>query len=563
MPTLPDADPLLILAIVIVAGVAGGWLARRLRLPGITGQILIGVLIGNQGFFAPDAIHGLEPLTHFALSLMAVTVGAHLSLKRLRNSLRRLLLLLVFEATLTPLLLFGALSLLPGVGWSQALLLSAIAVSTAPATIVSIVTEMRARGVFVKTLVAAVALNNVACIVLFEVARVLVGMEHLPLAEGGLAAALMAPLRQVGLALLFGGVAGGMMQVLQRFAVRPETISTAGVLAILLTSGLSDHFGVSALLSCLFLGVVETNLTPAREKLVDTLFSDFHPAIMAVFFTLAGMELDLQLVRTAGLVGVVFFFARAGAKLLSVRLAMNLARATDKVRRFLGMALLPQAGLAIGLVLIVQDDPALDGHGDLKQSLLAVVLTVVTLNELIGPLCTKWALERSGEVGRDRRRLLDFIREENILVDFHAQTYREAIEKLVDHMIRSQHLAIDRATLLSTVLEREAQAPTTLGGGLAVPHAILPDGHPPVGAMGVSSRGLAFETPDGEPVHCIVLLGTSRDHNERHLQILATLARALGTDPWIQDRVFHATTAAHAAEVLHGEESEHFNVYLE
>lgn len=563
MTILPDADPLLILAIVIVAGVAAGWLARRLRLPGITGQILIGVLIGSQRLFAPDAVHELQPLTRFALSLMAVTVGAHLSLKRLRNTARRLSLLFLFEATLTPLLIFGVLSLLPGVDWSMAALLAAIAVSTAPATIVSIVNETRSRGVFVKTLVAAVALNNVACILLFEAARVLVGTEHVSPEQGGLVHALAAPLRQVGLALLFGGLAGATMQFLQRFVVRPETISTAGVLAILLTSGLSDHFGVSPLLSCLFLGMVETNLTPAREKLVDTLFSDFQPAIMAVFFTLAGMELDLGLVRAAGLVGVVFFLARAVGKLVSVRMAMNLAGATNKVRRFLGMALLPQAGLAIGLVLIVQDDPTLEGHGDLKQSLLAVVLTVVTLNELIGPLCTKWALVRSGEAGRDRRRLLDFIHEENIVVGFHASTYREAIEKLVDHLIRSHHLAVDRATLLATVLEREAQAPTTLGGGLAVPHGFLPDGHPPVGVMGIARRGLAFETPDGEPVHCIVLLGTSRDQNERHLQILATLARTLGTDPWIRDRVFQATTAAHAAEILHGEESEHFNVFLE
>jgi PTS system fructose-specific IIC component len=149
------------------------------------------------------------------------------------------------------------------------------------------------------------------------------------------------------------------------------------------------------------------------------------------------------------------------------------------------------------------------------------------------------------------------------LVDFQAKSYGEAIEKLVDHMIRSHHLEVDRATLLATLLEPEGKAPTILGGGLASPHAALADEHPPVGVMGISRRGLDFDEPDGKPVHCIVLLGTSHDQNKRHLQVLATLARTVGTDPWIRDRLFQATTAAHAAEILHGEESEHFNVFLE
>jgi mannitol/fructose-specific phosphotransferase system IIA component (Ntr-type) len=313
----------------------------------------------------------------------------------------------------------------------------------------------------------------------------------------------------------------------------------------------------------LFLGVVQTNLTPEREKLVDKLFANFQPAILAIFFTLAGMELDLGLARTAGIVGVVFFATRVAGKLVSVRIATQLGGATDKVRKYLGMALLPQAGLAIGLVLILQDDPALADRQEMLQLLLAVVLTVVTLNEVIGPILTKLALVRSGEAGGDRRRLLDFIQEQNIVTNFTAATMGEAIEKSIDHMIRSHHIQVDRGTLLRSVLERERRGSTCVGGGLAVPHAILPAGHPMVGVMGISKRGLAFDTPDDRPVHCVVLLASSKEESTRHLQILATLARTIGTDPAMQDRLFNASTPAHAAEILHGEESEDFNVFLE
>jgi fructose PTS system EIIBC or EIIC component len=560
MPLLPHADPLLTLAIVIVAGVAFGSLARLVGLPGITGQILVGIVIGSGlHVFEERSVEGLRPVTHFALGLMAVSVGAHLNLKRMRNAGKRLALLLVGEGLITPLVVLLAVRWMPGMSLGASLLLGAIAVSTAPATIVALVKETRSKGVFVKTLVAAVALNNMACILLFELARSYAHAE-ITGATTGLVRALLVPLV---LPALLGAAAAVGMQAANRMVVRPDLLSTAGFLAILLTSGLSDYLGVSPLLSCLFLGIVQTNLTPAREKLVDTLFANFEPAILAVFFTLAGMELHFDHARTFGLVALAYFAARAAGKLVATGVAMRLAGATERVRRFLGLSLLPQAGLAIGLVLLLQDDEVLQQQAGTVELLLGVVLTAVTLSELVGPVLTRVALSRSGELGMDRSRLLDFIQEENIVTGFDAGTKEEAIERLVDHMIRSHHLDVDRRTLLETVLEREAQASTCLGGGLAVPHATLPDGHPMVGVMGISREGLAFPTPDGRPVHCVALFGTSKQERERHLQVLATLARTVGTDPAFQDRLFHATSPAHAAEILHGEASEGFNYFLE
>jgi len=116
---------------------------------------------------------------------------------------------------------------------------------------------------------------------------------------------------------------------------------------------------------------------------------------------------------------------------------------------------------------------------------------------------------------------------------------------------------------VESVLEREQQASTCLGGGLSVPHGILPSGRPMVGVMALSREGIPFDTPDGRPVHCMVLLGTAPDERDRHLQVLAALARTVGTDLDFQDRLFNAKSAAHACELLHGEESEDFNYFLE
>lgn len=198
---LDQGYPLLLLAIVLVAGVFSGQMARRFRLPTVTGQILAGILIGPSvlNIAGVDAIHGLHPVTHFALGLIAVAVGNHLNLKRLRNARNRLLWLLLLEVTITPALVFLAIYVLPDVSWSFAFLLATMAISTAPATVVALVKESNARGVYVKTLVAAVALNNIACIAFFEMAHTAARVSRGAVGGGGVDDVLMAPLIELEL----------------------------------------------------------------------------------------------------------------------------------------------------------------------------------------------------------------------------------------------------------------------------------------------------------------------------------------------------------------------------
>jgi PTS system fructose-specific IIC component len=559
MPSLDilhQAGPLLILAIVIGVGVAFGAATRRIGLPGVTGQILAGVFLGRAGLdlFAEQSLDGLAPLTQFALGLIAVTVGAHLNIRRLRNAGRRLFFLLFTEATVLPLIVFVTVWGLTRASAELSVLLATVSIATAPATILALVKETRAKGVFVKTLIAAVALNNMACIVLFEVARAWASSDAAGTGWAG-------PSGQLLVAAAIGGGIALAMEGVTRLVVRPDRLATAAVVALVLTSGLASSLEVSPLLACLFLGIVQTNVSRARDQLVDSVFANFEPAILTVFFTLAGMHLSLDEMGIAGPVALVYFLARIAGKLVAANLAMRLAHATDRVRQSLGSALVPQAGVAVGLVILVQGDP---GVTSLAGVFSAIVLTTVTVNEIVGPILTRNALHRSGEAGRDRMRLIDFLQEEHIETDFTANTKEEAIEKLVDLMLRTHSLGgIDRNTLLDSVIDREREASTCLGGGLAVPHGILPTGQPMAGMMAISREGLDFATPDDHPVHCMVLLGTSAEERERHLQVLAVLARTVGSDTAFQEQLFNARSPAHAYDILHGEESEDFNYFLE
>jgi len=559
--SLHHAGPLLLLAIVLLAGSLFGAVARRAGLPGITGQIIGGVLIGGAGLdlFSKESIAGLEPLTEIALGLIAVTVGAHLHIGRLSNAVRRLFYLLVAESTITPLVVFGACYGLGGASFELALLFGAVSIATAPATIVALVRETRSKGVFVKTLIAAVALNNTACIVVFEVCRALIGSEF-SLASDALLDAEGAVVQLLGPALL-GAIAAIALDRVTRLALGPERLATAAVVALVLTSGLATSLGISPMLACLVLGAVQTNITHSRSHLVDSVFDNFEPAILTVFFTLACMHLSFDHLEHAGILVLLYFVARFGGKLLAADLALRAAQITERVRKNLGLALVPQAGVAVGLVLLIQEDAR---FAEVSGLFAAVVLTVVTVNEIVGPILTRIALTRAGEIGRDRLRLIDFLQEEQILTDFTAPTKEIAISRLVDHLLRTRGLhGVDREELLASVLERESQGSTCLGGGLAVPHGILPEGEAMIGVMALSRDGLDFESPDGRPVHCMVLLGTAPDERDRHLQVLAALARTVGTDRAFQDQLFDSQSPAHAYELLHGEESEDFNYFIE
>jgi len=553
--------PLLTLAVALVFGVGCGAVVRRMRLPAVTGQILIGIVLGPAllGWVDHEAVQSLRPITHFALGLIAVTVGSHLHFRQLRHAARRLGWLLLLEITLTPALVTSAVLWLHDGPWVLSILLAALAISTAPATVVALVRETRSKGVFVKTLVPAVALNNIAAICAFEFAH---SIARLALREGGGSSGLrilLHPARDLIGAMLLGFVVGVALIGVTRRIVRSDQLATASFLAILVAVGLSEGLGLSSLLACLSLGMTLANLTPEKDELGHGVFENFAGAIYAVFFTLAGMELDVTHLDAAGALAVGVFLARGAGKVGASYLAMRWAQAPRRVRRYLGLALLPQAGVAVGLVLIAIEDPAL---APVAPLLLAVGLATVTANEIAGPLLARLALGRSGDSGKDRARLIDFLHEENITVDLRPGSKHEVFAQLVDLLARSSEQRIDREALLANVLAREEEFSTSVGGGLAIPHGELEDGEQILGAMGICREGLDFDAPDGRPVHCVILLATPRTQRDRHLEVLGALSRILESDPTLRPQLFSARTPAHVHVLLHAEAAD-FNYFLE
>lgn len=551
---MSNANPLLTLAVVLLAGLIGGRIALRLGLPTGTGQIAAGALLVHLGW---EALGGapmseMGVLTDFALAFIGMSVGRHLHFRRLHNAGTRLRYLLIAESTITPLVTFLVVITMGGADWRLGLLLATMAVSTAPATVLALVRETHSKGVFTKTLVAAVALNNVACIVLFELAIAIVRPE--------------APVVGLDPFVLLGATVGlgllsGLGLVLATYkVVNSAHVATISLTAMLAVSGLSAQFGLSTMLACVIMGSTVANLAPLRQNLGVGVFELLNGAIFGAFFTLAGAQLDFSYILIGGLLSVGVVLGRMTGKLLAAELAMRLADATDSVRRCLGRSLIPQAGVAVGLILIITRDPA---FADLHQTVLAVGLTAVMVNEMIGPVFTRRALKDSGDMGRDRRRVIDFIQEEHITTHLKAHTLDGAIDELSQMLIHTNSLPVPLDKFVRSVKDREAQMSTCVGGGLAVPHARLAGRDQIAGVIGISRRGLDDETPDGEPVHLVVLMATSDSMNDRHLKVLGALARGLTGNGELGKRLTMARSPAHVYEMLHCREADTFNYFLD
>lgn len=560
---LANANSLLMLAVILVAGTASGGLAKLLRLPSVTGQIVAGILIGPSvlQILSAESLHTFEPLVDFALGLMAVAVGSHLNFKRLRVARRRLTMLLLLEATVTPVCVFGLLISLTNVQWYTALLLATIAISTAPATILAIVKETASRGSFVTTLIAAVALNNLVCILLFELSRTFARAAISPSEPSSMLKSLMLPIGQLGMSCLLGAAIGLALILCTARIVKTDRLSVLSLIAILLTTGIAEFNHLSVLMACLSLGITLSNVTPDREEIGHRVFDGFESAIFAIFFTIAGMELDFGSLGIAGSIAMLAFAGRMLGKVSAGFFGMKLAGATERFRKWIGLALTPQAGLAVGLMLLVSEDKAFE---DIHELFLAVVLAMVLLNESFGPILTKMGLQKSGDFGRDKARILDFLSEQNITTNLVGPDKESAIRELIDLTVRTNNLRLDKEKLFASVMEGEAISCTCVGEGLALPHARLDQTDRIIGAMGISSEGLALGAPDHRLVHCVVLIITPENMPERHLEVLKALASSIGRDRIIQQQLYHIDSPAHADELIHlGDQFEDWNYYLE
>lgn len=390
--TFFEQDVLLSLGTAVLIGLIFNRIVKKLGLPNVTGYLVAGVLIGPsflqiipEGWISP-----LTLLVNVALGFIAFSIGGEFRVSKIRSIGKSVLVITFFQALVTTAVVDIGLSLF--FPTAVAISLGAIATATAPAATLMVVRQYNAKGPVTDILLPVVALDDAIGLVVFSislsVAKLLVATE-----TPNVALMLLDPLREIVLSLVVGATIGAALTFGMGFFHSRSNRLTSIICAVFLGTSLAFLFNLSSLLLCMSIGAVMANFYPESEKMLD-LTEHWTPVVFLLFFVISGAELDLQVLPTVGLLGVLYIVLRSLGKYFGARLGATLVHEEENVKKYLGVALLPQAGVAIGMSQIVVS--ALPEEYGTK--IRAVVLCATLVYELVGPLLTKFVLTRAGEI---------------------------------------------------------------------------------------------------------------------------------------------------------------------
>jgi Kef-type K+ transport system membrane component KefB len=384
------------LGLILLLALLAGHLVRFVRVPEVTGYILVGVALGPSvlGWVSHGNLNALEMLSEVALGLILFSIGSVFEFDRFRRIGRQILFLTLAESSLAAGLVTVGMLIL-GLPWETSFLLGAIAIATAPASTLMVIRETDSRGPLTDNLLGIIAVNNVLCIVAYSLVASTIDLTSSLGSPGSLIETLYRSVYPLVWQLVGSVALGYLVGVL--LALWSTKVTETGEMLILLAGSILFCVGVSRLLelspliASMSVGATMVNLSKENRWLFETL-SGTDPPFYAIFFVLAGAELDVGLVSAMGLLGVVYILGRVIGKFGGARLGAWLLGLDATVQRYLGFTLLAQAGLAVGITLAVERR-----FPDYGPVVSTIVLAAVVIYEMVGPICTRVAIVRSGE----------------------------------------------------------------------------------------------------------------------------------------------------------------------
>ena len=410
---------LICLAIALVGGLLLSRLTKLLNLPAVTAYLVAGLLLGpffigrigisGLGFNSLEQVEGMSIITQTALGFIAFTIGNEFRLRQLKAMGRSAITIGIVQAVITTVVVDIILICLhlafPGViSLPCAITLGAIASATAPAATLMVVRQYKADGPLTKLLLLVVAIDDAVGLLLFSASfGIASALAH---GQVSVTAVILEPILEIVLSLCLGAVMGWLLNWVEQFFHSRGKRRSISVAFVLLTVGLSMlkfqiggiHLGFSLLLVCMMTGTVFCNICDYSEELMERIESWTVP-LNVLFFVISGAELDLQILANPVtiLVGVLYIIARSLGKYYGAAFSCRWTKQNKPVTDNLGITLLPQAGVALGMALTAASLP----DGALARN---VVLFAVLVYELVGPALTKRSLLAVGEIKPEGRK---------------------------------------------------------------------------------------------------------------------------------------------------------------
>ncbi len=400
-----DLPILTIVGLMTFVGLFFGKLTKYVKLPSIIGFMLVGVLLGPSlfGLLTEGVQQDLGFITEVALGFVAISIGLELRMSTLKQQGWGIIVIILAESLLAFALVAGAVTLLTG-DPALGLIFGAIAPASAPAGTVAIIQEYKAKGSLTKALYSVVGFDDGLGIILFgfasAFARSIIEQSISGHSESFISL-MTPPFVEVVLSIAVGIAVAILFSSLARKLESSRDIFILLFASVLIAAGLSITLHASLILTNMVAGFIIVNTQPRNLlKKMEEELSNVMPLLFVLFFVLAGANLHIATVPSLGLLGLVYIVSRSAGLTGGAALGATISGAEPKIRKYLGMGILSQAGVAIGLALIVKHE--FSSLGDWGARIGSTVITTVTgtsiIFELIGPVLTKVGLQKAGEI---------------------------------------------------------------------------------------------------------------------------------------------------------------------
>ena len=421
---------LLSISVCVMVGLLMSRICKILKLPAVTGYLVAGIIIGcfclgrvtfpggyHLGFSAKDFsdVHALGILSDVALGFIAFSIGSEFKLSDLKKTGKNVAVIGCAQAIIASVVVCGALVslhyiLLGATGKDilplpAALILGAIASATAPAATLMVVRQYKSKGPLTDMLLPIVALDDAVGLIIFAV---LMGIAK-AISGGDLSvmSIVIEPLIEIVASLIIGAILGLILSELEKLFHSNSNRLSLVIAFVFITVAItalknlhigSVHIGFSSLLTCMMCGTVFCNVCECSDEMMHRADSWTKP-LLILFFVVSGAELDLSVFLKPEflLIGVIYILFRSAGKYFGARASSQLMGCDKTIVNYIGVTLLPQAGVALGMVSTVAGDEMLGGT-EIANTVRFVILFSVLVYEIVGPVLTKWALTRAGDI---------------------------------------------------------------------------------------------------------------------------------------------------------------------
>ncbi|WP_145972683.1 cation:proton antiporter [Acetobacterium woodii] len=388
-----EANIILEVSLMLFSGILFGRLAKFFKMPNVTGYLIAGLLLGPSfiNIIPTEMVDGFGIISDIALGFIAFSVGSQFDLNYFKKVGIAPIVIATAEA-LGAVILVTVVMILFGFDTKLAIMLGAIAAATAPAQTIMVINQYRAKGPLTSMLMSVVAIDDAIALIAFGFASTLVNVMNSAV-QTNIFISILSPFYEVLISFILGGIAAILMKILFRWFKKPSNQICIVIAFILMTYWGADMVHGSPLLACMALGGVLVNIYRDRIESVLKTTDAFSPPIFMVFFVISGAGFQISALPAIGLIGILYVVMRVIGKMSGAWLGGKLTHQSDSICKYLGPTLMPQAGVALGLVVVASK--IVPNYADQIQ---VIILCSTFIYSIVGPIAAKIALVKSGEI---------------------------------------------------------------------------------------------------------------------------------------------------------------------